>query len=443
MDIESLTDKDLRWADMVFLTGMDIQRSSFQKVLVRCTTLCKKVVAGGPMLSTNREGFQGIDHYVLNEAEITLPLFLRDLEAGCAKTVYTSPDFPDLAATPIPRWDLLQIKAYASMNIQYSRGCPYHCEFCSIGMLNGHRPRTKQTAQFIAELEALRKAGWKNNIFIVDDNFIGKARVLKEELLPALIRWKAASGARFLFTTEASVELAEDHELMSLMAEAGFECVFLGIETPNTESLSECGKSQNLSVNLIESVRTLHRYGMRVAAGFIVGFDSDTTSVFHQQIDFIRNSSVVTAMIGLLNAPIGTRLYKRMFSENRLLATGITGNNMDGTMNFIPKMDYGELLRGYREILETVYRPDVYFRRVKAFLKDFHPARTQRPRFSLTMLKALVRSIWRLGILDHARWYYWRLFAHSIFHCPQKLPTAITMAVYGFHFRKVSRHAFS
>ena len=443
MNIQSLNDADLQWADMVFLTGMDIQRPSFLRVVLRCNCFRKKVVAGGPMLTACHDGFQGIDHFILNEAEASLPAFLRDLEAGCAKQIYTSSDFPELDQTPIPQWNLLNMKAYASMNIQYSRGCPYHCEFCSIGMLNGHRPRTKSTSQFIAELDALHQQGWRGGVFIVDDNFIGKARKLKEELLPALIRWKAMSRARFYFTTEASMELAEDTELLGLMAGAGFECVFVGIESPNSESLSECGKNQNLQQDLVEAVRKIHQVGIRVSAGFIVGFDSDTTSIFQQQIDFIRRSAVVTAMIGLLNAPIGTRLYQRMADECRLLRSHVTGDNMDGTMNFIPRMDYGNLLRGYKEILETVYRPDVYFRRVKDFLKDFHPGRQQRVRPSFSMLKALLRSIWKLGVLDSGKWYYWRLFVYSLFRHPTKFPVSITLAVYGFHFRKVTEKAFS
>ncbi len=338
----------------------------------RCKKFDTKIVAGGPLFTTGYEEFEGVDHFVLGEAEVTLPPFLEDLEKGCAKPIYASDERPDIRKTPIPLWSLINMKKYSSMNIQYSRGCPFNCEFCDIIILNGHKPRTKDKHQVVNELEAIFSQGWRSGVFIVDDNFIGNKRKLRAEILPAIIGWMKEKGYPFAFSTEASINLADDEELMRLMVKAGFNTVFVGIETPNEESLAECNKFTNINRDLVASVKKMQNQGLEVQGGFIVGFDSDPLSIFKSQISFIQRSGIVTAMVGLLNAPPGTRLYQHLKKENRLLKNS-SGDNTDCSINFIPKMNYETLINGYKHILYTIYSPKQYYERVKTFLKAYKP----------------------------------------------------------------------
>ncbi len=436
-NVSRLKDKHILWADYVFLSGMNIQVKSFKQIVKRCNELGVKVVAGGPMVTTDYQEFLGVDHFVLNEAEITLPQFLKDLEAGHPKHIYTTNEFPELSSTPKPLWDLLEMRRYAGMDIQYSRGCPYNCEFCSITMLNGRRPRTKSKEQFLDELESLYQQGWRGGVFIVDDNFIGNKRKLKAEFLPALIRWSTERNYPFSFTAEVSVNLADDEELVKLMVKAGFQSTFIGIETPNDESLTECGKSQNLKRDMVASVKKLQHHGLMVSGGFIVGFDHDPPSIFKQQINFIQKSGIVTAMVGLLNAPSGTRLFKRLKSEKRLLNI-TSGNNMDGSINFVPKMSYQKLIKGYKEILETIYSQKEYYKRVKTFLHEYDPPSNTSKKITLSEIKAFLKSLWKLGIVEKGKRYYWKLLFLSLFKYPKKFSIAMTMAIYGFHFRRIA-----
>ncbi|MBN2102630.1 B12-binding domain-containing radical SAM protein [bacterium] len=437
MNVCVLKNRDLDWADFVFLTGMNVQRKSFQDVVSRCQSRGVKIVAGGPMVTTESETFTGIDHLILNEAEETLPGFFRDLEDGCAKPVYASGHFPELQKTPLPRWDLLDKKKYASISVQYSRGCPFDCEFCTIPLLNGHKPRTKSSEQFISELNSLYRIGWRGPVFIVDDNLIGHKRRLKHDLLPALIQWSEAKKYPFRFTAEVSMNLADDETLIQMLVQAGFEHVFIGVETPNDESLAECGKSQNLNRDMTVSVRQLQKQGLRVSGGFIVGFDHDPPSIFEKQIQFIKKSGIVTAMVGILNAPTGSKLFHRMKSEKRLLGV-MSGDNMDGSTNFIPKMHPTKLSEGYKKILRTIYSPREYYERVKSMMQDFHPFPEMKPRITWNDIGALLKSMWILGVLEKGKRYYWKLFLYSLFQCPKKFPLAITLLIYGFHFRKIA-----
>jgi radical SAM superfamily enzyme YgiQ (UPF0313 family) len=396
------------------------------------------VVAGGPLATTQYKDLLGVDHFVLNEAEITLPLFLADLKNGNPKPIYYSNEFPDITYTPVPSFELLEMKKYASMSVQYSRGCPYDCEFCSITMLNGRKPRTKSAEQFITELNRLKELGYKGAISVVDDNFIGNKRKLKSEFLPALIKWSKKNKYVFNFITEVSINLADDEELMNMMIEAGFNSIFVGIETPNSNSLAECGKAQNLRRNLVDSVKKLQRAGFIVSGGFIVGFDNDTEKVFDEQIQFIQHSGITNAMVGLLNAPTGTKLYERMKNEGRLLDM-FSGNNMDASINFIPKMNYKTLIRGYSNLLHTIYSQEEYFRRVNEFLKEYRIPKWQTSKISIREIKAFLRLLWVLGILEKGKRYFWKLLFLSIFKYPKKFTTAMTLAVYGFHFRRVIR----
>jgi radical SAM superfamily enzyme YgiQ (UPF0313 family) len=436
MNVTALTDEDLKWADYVFISAMVVQTDSVKEVIDRGNRLGAKIVAGGPLFSMGYEEFEGVEHFVLGEAEVTLPPFLADLDKGRAQHMYVSNERPDIIKTPIPMWSLINMKKYSSMNVQYSRGCPFNCEFCDIIVLNGHKPRTKTKAQLLAELDALYSQGWRNTVFIVDDNFIGNKKKLKAEILPAIIEWRQERKYPFPLLTEASINLADDEELMRLMVKAGFNSVFIGIETPNEESLAECNKLQNKNRDLAASVKKLQNYGLEVQGGFIVGFDNDPLSIFKSQINFIQRTGIVTAMVGLLNAPRGTRLYQRLKQENRLLK-GISGDNTDCSINFIPKMDYEILINGYKYILNSIYSPKPYYERVKIFLKEYKPQGKRWSKLEFSHLKALVKSMWILGVKEKGRRYYWKLFASTLLRHPRSFPLSITFAVYGFHFRKV------
>ncbi|HEY6871952.1 MAG TPA: radical SAM protein, partial [Geobacteraceae bacterium] len=319
MNVRALSDEDLAWADCVFISAMTIQRQSAREVIARCRRLGVKTVAGGPLFTACHEDFPDVDHMVLNEAELTLPPFLDDLLRGEPRHLYTDERRADLRETPIPLWDLADVRQYAAMNIQYSRGCPFDCEFCDITGLFGRTPRTKELTQLIAELESLYARGWRGAIFFVDDNFIGDRKKLKREVLPAMIDWMERKGRPFYFYTEASIDLADDGHLMELMVRAGFEEVFVGIETPHEDGLAESGKVQNRNRDLLASVRRLQQAGLQVHGGFIVGFDSDPPSIFERQIRFIQESGIVTAMVGVLSVLRGTKLYQRLSREGRLL----------------------------------------------------------------------------------------------------------------------------
>jgi len=438
MNVEHLNDEDLKWADYIFISGMIVQRESIKEVMEKCKRIGKAVVAGGPFFTNNPAIFKKeIDHFVLGEAEDTLNLFLKDLRNGYPKETYQSNNFPSLEKTPPPLWELINFKNYASMSIQYSRGCPFNCEFCDITILNGRMPRTKNKEQILRELNNLYNYGWRGSVFFVDDNFIGNKEKIKQDILPALIDWMQKRNYPFSFNTEASINIADDEKLLGLMQKAGFDTVFIGIETPDEKSLIECNKFQNINRNLLDSVRRIQHYGLQVQGGFIVGFDSDTPSIFERQIQFIQRSGIVTAMVGLLNALPRTRLFQRLKESKRLINIS-SGDNTDCSLNFIPKMDRKTLINGYKRILMTIYSPKNYYQRVKTFLKNYKPISRKRFRFSLGHLQAFLKSIFILGFKERGRIHYWGLFFWSLFKRPKLFPLAITLSIYGFHFRKVS-----
>jgi radical SAM superfamily enzyme YgiQ (UPF0313 family) len=438
--VEPLSDKDLEWADYAFLSAMSIQQESARQIITRCKEKGVITVAGGPLFTSTPDLFPEVDHLILNEAEITLPAFLKDLDEGHPLPIYTSDQWSSMDLTPVPRWDLIDLRKYASMNLQYSRGCPFQCEFCNITVLYGRKPRTKSARQVLAELDRLYQAGWKGSVFFVDDNFIGNKTKLKKEVLPALADWMTGRRHPFAFATEVSIDLADDPELMRLMTEAGFDTVFVGIETPNEGSLTECNKRQNKNRDLMSSIKTIQRSGLQVQGGFIVGFDSDPPSIFDVLTRFIQESGVVTAMVGLLNAPRGTLLHSRMVKEGRLL-DDISGDHMDMSMNFIPKMNKDLLVSGYQKILSTIYSPACYYERVKRFLGEYSPRQRRVMHFRPGYVTAFLRSVLFLGILGRERTSYWKLLFWSLFNRPRLMPLAIGLAICGFHFRKVSYEA--
>jgi radical SAM superfamily enzyme YgiQ (UPF0313 family) len=436
LNVRALNDSEIAEADYVFLSAMSVQESSARAIIERCGRLGTKVVAGGPLFTARYDEFEGVDHFVLNEAEITLPLFLDDLAHSRAQHLYTTTQWADLTTTPAPLWELIDFRHYVSMNIQYSRGCPYDCEFCDITVLYGRAPRTKAIEQIIAELDRLFLLGWREHVFFVDDNFIGNKSKLKEQILPGLIQWMDRHDHPFTFSTEASINISDDEELMDLMGQAGFESVFVGIESPNESSLHECRKIPNKNRDLLGSVHAIQRSGLQVFGGFILGFDNDPPSIFNTVIAFIRDSGIITAMVGILNAPRGTRLHRRLVQEGRLLNSG-PGDNTNCSLNFIPRMNAEALLEGYNKVVGTIYSPKEYYARVLQFLRTYRPLHRKKARIRAQHFIALFKSAVLLGIVGEERIYYWKLFFWSLFCRPVAFPMAITYAIYGFHFRKI------
>ena len=436
MEVRRLKDSDIEWADMVFVTGMLIQKEALGRVVDRCKRLGKRVVVGGPYVSTSSESLPNADHIFIGEAETTLPQFFKDLERGEAKHTYQAGERPPLSLTPVPEFALAELNRYSAMSVQYSRGCPFSCEFCDIIEIYGRVPRTKSNQQMIAELDELKRIGWRGTVFVVDDNFIGNKRNVKK-LLPDLVAWQEQNDFPFSLLTEASVNLADDNALLDTMRAAGFRRVFLGIETPVEESLKEAQKSQNRG-NLLESVKKIQSYGMEVMAGFIVGFDNDPEDVFERQINFIRSSAIPLAMVGLLTALPDTQLWRRLKKEGRLLAES-SGNNTSDSLNFIPKMDPAVLIEGYRSILRTIYSSGEYYQRALETLRRVSGTPSEPNRYSLTNgIMTFTRIVVRLGVLDHERREFWKFFARSLAHHREQFAHSMRLAVMGYHFRKLN-----
>lgn len=440
LNIADVSKSDLQWADLVFISAMNIQRESVEQVIHECKEYNRKIVAGGPLFTQCFEDFPMVDYLILNEAEITLPIFLKDLDNGNPRHLYQTSEFPDISHTPSPDYSLLSLKNYSTLSIQYSRGCPFSCDFCEIPYLFGHKVRTKETRQILDELEMLYQLNWRGQIFIVDDNFIGNKKKLKTDLLPGLINWMSQKKNPFEFITETSIDLADDEDLMDLMNAAGFNSVFIGIETPEEKSLDECKKVQNRNRDLLESIRKINSKGMQVSAGFIVGFDNDSTGIFQRQIDFIQQSGIITAMVGLLNAPKNTKLYKRLHAENRVLPT-FSGNNTDFSTNIIPKMNFQDLQEGYKRIIREIYSIKPYYQRVRIHLKNCGGGFSRPVKISFTSVKAFFESILVMGFIDEGRFEFWKLFLWSMFRGHGYLINAIVFSIYGYHFRKVYQQA--
>ncbi len=436
LNVARLKDSDLQWADYVLIGAMIVQKESVREIVARCAALGKIVIAGGPLFTTGHETFTEIQHFVLGEAEDILPQVVEDMRRGQLQPVYQTTQRPDITQTPMPRWDLIRFRDYVTMSVQFSRGCPFDCEFCDIIVMNGRVPRTKTPDQLIAELDGLRRHGWKDMVFIVDDNFIGN-KVRTRGLLHALIEWRQRTRTKINFLTEASMNLADDAELCALMVQAGFKKVFVGIETPSLDALAECHKLQNQNRNLVDSVQILQRAGLEVMGGFIVGFDSDQSDIFKRQFEFIQRSGVATAMVGLLTALPQTRLWRRLKHEGRL-ETESTGNNSDATLNFKPKLNREYLQTGYRKLVKKLYEPRNYYQRIRTFLKSHRPA-GPRHRLSWVDVVALVKSSWVLGVWHRGRVGYWRLFLGTLLRRPRQFPMAIELAIMGYHFRRVAQ----
>lgn len=439
LNVSVLKDKDIEWADYVLISAMSIQTESVKTIMNRCKHFHTKVIAGGPLFTEEFDQFMDVDHLVLNEAEVTLPLFLDDIKDGNEKQIYQSNAFADIQRSPLPDYSLLKLTNYATAGIQYSRGCPFNCEFCDITALFGRRVRTKTSSQIIAELEQLYEIGWRGSVFFVDDNFIGNKNKLKNDILPAITQWMETHRYPFFFITEASINLADDDKLMKMMVQAGFSKVFVGIETPDENSLKECNKVQNNHRNLLNSVHEIQNTGMEVTAGFIVGFDNDPPNIFQRQIDFIQRSGIITAMVGLLNAPRLSNLYRRLQQEGRITKTW-SGDNTNYSINFVPKMNLTTLMEGYQKIIQNIYSSKAYYVRVKLFLKQYNPVFPEQQKITFNRLMAFIKSIVFIGIMKRNRRYYWDLLFWCILNKPKSFPLAVTYSIYGYHFRKVFKN---
>jgi radical SAM superfamily enzyme YgiQ (UPF0313 family) len=436
LNVERLKDSDLQWADYVMISAMIVHKASVNEITARCRALNKPIIGGGPLFTTGHEDFPQIQHFVLGEAEDVMEQLAADMLAGQVRHEYRAAHRPNVTQVPVPRWDLVDFRHYVTMAVQFSRGCPFDCEFCDIIIMNGRVPRTKTPQQLIIELEALRLQGWKDMVFIVDDNFIGDKKRTKV-LLREIIAWRERVRPSMGFFTEASVNLADDEELCELMVKAGFKKVFVGIETPVAESLQECHKLQNTGRDLVESIKTLQRAGMEVMGGFIVGFDNDQQDIFRRQFEFIQRSGVVTAMVGLLQALPQTKLYHRLMREGRL-ESAATGNNTEAVLNFKTRLSKDFLQSGYRDLMRRLYEPKVYYQRIRTFLENHRP-RGPRLRLAPSDLQAFLKSFWMLGIWERGRHNYWKFFWGILLRRPRQLRSAIELAVIGYHFRRVAR----
>lgn len=435
MNVTTLLDQDIEWADVVFASAMLVQQDSLREVVARCRELDKRIAVGGPYVTTTAHDI-GADHIFIGEAETTLPEFLWDLELGAAKAVYQAPERPSLSLTPVPDFSIADLDKYSAMSVQYSRGCPFQCEFCDIIEIYGRVPRTKSTEQMLGELDALLAAGWRGLVFIVDDNFIGNKKSVKK-FLPGLAAWSLANGYPFSFITEASVNLAEDDDLLEMMRQARFTRVFLGIETPVEASLKETHKLQNTHRDLLDSIQKIQSYGMEVMAGFIVGFDNDPEDIFDRQIEFIRASAIPLAMVGLLNALPDTQLWRRLKKEGRLVEES-HGNNTDCSLNFIPRMDATRLVEGYKQILRTIYSSREYYKRALDCLARLVQDVPEHRYNLLKEARSFFRLVVRLGILDSERREFWH-YLRSAFRLHRRyFAYAMVLAAMGYHFRKLT-----
>jgi len=413
--LENLQESDLLWADLVMVSGMHVQKEDIHVILRRARALGKRTIIGGPYASSVPEEVTALaDHVVVGEPDDVFGEIAADLERGTARHLYVIDQKPDITRTPPPCFDLLQLDKYISMAVQFSRGCPFQCEFCDIITIYGRKPRTKTPAQLLTELDRLHELGWRDQVFVVDDNFIGNhKRAL--ELALRLGEWQLAHDCPFFFFTEASIDLAQRPELIDAMVRANFFYVFVGIESPAKDSLSEAKKFQNLRRDPLECVRFIQSRGLWVTAGFIVGFDSDLESIFELQRDFIEQAAIPWAMAGLLQAPPTTPLYERMRKEGRLIESSRATTNFSPP-NFRTRLPLPLLLKGYRDTLAALYSPSGYYGRSLNSLLHWQSRKEQKVKLQYSfaaMAATLFRSILHQGILSSYRREYWK-FVYQI-----------------------------
>jgi radical SAM superfamily enzyme YgiQ (UPF0313 family) len=431
LHLESLQDEHLAWADAVLVSGMLAQAESIRDVLRQARRMRKRTVVGGPAPTTSPDAFPEADHVFLGEAEGRLELLVRVLEqeVAAAPHVLSPPDLrrPDLRSSPVPRFDLLELRSYASLSVQASRGCPFQCEFCDIIEVFGRVPRLKTPKQLLAELEALWQLGARGALFFVDDNFIGNRREVAK-LLPRLAAWQDAHGRPFDLYTEASLDLADEPALVDAMVAAGFSAVFVGIETPSAAALESAGKRQNLRLDPAQAVASLTAAGLEVFAGFILGFDTDGADIFDRHIELVSSLPMPRAMVGLLTALPGTALWRRLEREGRL--RDAASGDQFGRPNFVTALPERTLLAGYRRVLATLYSAEGYYARCQRYLNEVRfAAGGLRP----GSLRALALAGWRIGLLGPRRGHFWKLVASGLRHGVSGLAQAVLLAILGEH----------
>ncbi len=437
LNVKPLTDKDIEWADMIFLSAMNVQEESVRKIIAQCKRLNATIVAGGPLFTHEHERFEGVDHFVLNEAEITLPIFLADLRAGQPQPIYKSPEFADVSLTPLPQMELINMNDYMNAIIQFSRGCPYLCDFCDVTTLYGRKPRTKSSEQIIAELELIRKAGGIQSVLFADDNLIGNKRVLKSDLLPELIEWHKKTNPGLYFMTQLIINLADDEEMMQLMLEAKFRNIFIGIETPQEDSLKFSLKNQNLKRDLITNIHKLHQSGFTVLGGFIVGFDTDKEESFKNLVDFIQHSGIPIPIVNVLKAPPGTALFDRMKRENRL-SRHFTFS--EGETNIIPIMGAERLKNGFLEVISNVYPAEHSYARVRRFLEVHEFPKNGgvkvKEKFTPSHFYHIIKAIIKLAVFDKDAKYYRELLAWTYKNKRRHLSLAVMYGLMIYQLRE-------
>ncbi|GAB5409992.1 MAG: B12-binding domain-containing radical SAM protein [Balneolaceae bacterium] len=437
LNVERLKDKHIKEVDYVFIGGMNVQEVSMREIIHRAKELNKPVVAGGPLLTHEYERFPEIDYLILNEAEITLPLFLEDLKNGTPKRVYSTEEFANVHETPIPQWHLAKMDKYAAGIIQYSRGCPYMCDFCDVTSLFGRRPRTKTAEQIIRELESIPDIDRFGNVFFADDNLIGNKKEVKQDLLPKLKEWQDTKEEKLWFSTQLTITLADDEEMLNQMLEAGFGTVFIGLETPDEDTLAQCRKKQNTKRNLVDNIHYLQKKGFEVMAGFILGFDNDDEGVFDRQIEFIQESGITMCIIGLLNAPPGTELHERMKKENRLLDQNWF---FEGATNIVPIMDTKVLMDGFKRTVEYLYSGKGFYERTVKFLSMYEKPEIHRNSKLVIrpyMIRGLFAALIKLGITNPDRKYFWKLLFWGIKNKPSMWTYSFQAFARATHFRDV------
>lgn len=431
-------EKSIAEADLVFLSAMIVQKDSFNHVIDLCQKANTPVAAGGPYPISSHEQIEGVDYFILDEAEITLPKFLEDFEAGKAEHMYTSEGVkPDLCQTPAPRFDIIDVQAYQMLSLQYSRGCPFNCEFCDIIEMFGRKSRVKSTDQFIGELNAAYETGFRGNLFVVDDNFIGNKREVKK-LLPSLAKWQQERGYPFRLSTEASINLAQDDELLNLMVDSGFTMVFVGIETPDQDTLQLTQKCQNLRGNIIDDIRKIQGAGIEVTGGFIVGFDTDKEDIFERQLSFIQEAAIPTAMVGMLTALPNTQLHRRLKAENRLTEDSSGNNTHRFELNFRPKMAIDKIVTGYRALLRKIFSPKLYFKRCMALLENKPKTNRFGNKVTAAELRVFLATFFRQTFSRYG-FRYLGFILKSAFHSGVRFAEAVSLAVKGHHFFTITR----
>lgn len=438
LNVRALSDHDLDWADVVFISAMSVQHQSTEEVIARCHAKNRRIVAGGPHFYHHHNEIAGVDHVVLGEAEDVIDDLCAGLEAGQAKPIYRASGFPDVRRTPVPEWGLIRLDDYDAMALQFSRGCPFNCEFCDIIVLNGRKPRAKSREQVHAELQTLHDAGWRRGIFIADDNFYGNKK-LSRELLDAMVEWRDQHRSPFVFSTQISLNVADDPRLLDLMTRAGFAAVYIGLESVSAASLAECHKVQNLKRDMAQALARIQDHGLLVWGGFVLGFDSDTEAIFEEQVAFIEESGIALSTVSLLTAIPDTQLHERLKKEGRLLGR-LNGGFIDASgLNFMPRLDRQVLIAGYKGVVGRIFEPALFHRRARETLGHRLPPALARYPFGRRELSTLLRAIWRLGVRDEGRAYFWKLVGAALPRGPTAVGLAITLWLMGYHLRRLSR----